>query len=113
MRVTSKMVRRYYLDGKGYATKVAAYRVLAQREIAQTMADLCKHADLDEATETLQEKFVNPWFKEKFPHIPDPFNEAYCANCWRRVSERAFCNTARHRYLTKRAKELMALDEAG
>ena len=110
--LTEKIIKRYYRNGKGYATKLAAYKPMAKQELGKA------------ALEWVIEKYGNNsadiekphygFFIEKFPlHPCGTFTYGHSGlHCEENHSDyqrhdRAFCNGCRHDWINKRARELM------
>lgn len=100
MRVEKRIVSRWFLDGKGYATETAAYLAWAKRELNGEIFDVAipKMVGLD-STEQIQAEFAN--------HFPPC--DAVCCQAYG-GGRRAFCNTARWKWLRAKAKELKDAD---
>jgi len=96
--VTSKKVDRYYYRGKGYATRLSAYKAIAKEEFIEIVrVELRKAGVTMSNTDDYNGAFCSAWAKH-FPHDGESYGWAFCAKKYRA-------------YLKRRALEIMKEQE--
>ncbi len=121
-QITSKKVTRWYLDGKGYASKKIAYKKLAYKflldevlgEVDNGTRTKLKDLNDDQVKETMTRLFA-----EKFPHEVSPRCDYVCRKNYRDVwdayngpdtEEDGFafdsCKAAQQDWIKEKAEEL-------
>lgn len=104
MRVEKRIVSRWFLDGKGYASETAAYLAWAKRELNLEILDVA----IPEMIGSDSKEKIHAEFVRRFP----PCNYPGCEDCHPsfRGHPRAFCNRSRWEWLRAKAKELRDAD---
>jgi len=123
MQVEARVVRRYFALGKGFSSRIRAYRHVAKAELTKAANE---YAEWDP-------ELFKEFFREKFPLCASPsecphrsrYYENECP-CWDRpyagmalgaeadaefVPVKAYCNKKRWEWINARAKELASADE--
>lgn len=107
MKVEKRIVSRWFVNGKGYATETAAYLAAAKEELSDAIRSRVRSsvaADdflIDDDRNRFHEAFA-----EMFPNCDHPDD---CVQyCW----PRGFCNAKRWEWLRAKAKELKEADHA-
>ncbi len=79
MRVQTRLVKRYFVNGKGYATRLQAYKVLAREELLDTVFGAkIAYKSYDDILGTYSE--YTQWYRPKFA-IHDEYYGT-CRDCY-------------------------------
>lgn len=121
-QITSKKVTRWYLDGKGYATRKFAYKKLAYKMLLDEILGEVENgtrAKLKDLTEDEVRATMHDLFAEKFPHEVSPRCAGVCRMNYKDVwtyegpdtEEDGFafasCKAAQQDWLNNKAEELI------
>ena len=110
--VTCRLVKRYFIDGKGYASAYLAYRARAKKslnlQIARRAGEIARAEAEDRAYAYTSKEHVHAAFSERFP----PCKGKCCYDEYTKSYWREFCTTARDEWLRSKIAELRALDDS-
>lgn len=102
MKVVEKTVKRYYFDGKGYATKSAAYKSIARRELKEAVAEIVKTKWKSVDVENDDERFRV--YLEAYATLFPPHGKDVQSHDSRGSF---FCRKCRKEWIKRRMEELM------
>lgn len=110
--IQKRQVFRWFVNGKGYATPTAAYKVLAKREMWE-MVSKGKQGLLYDCYEdpTKHRDLVDSWYASHFPHTGSP----ECRKVCRHVEPNGkfhfkSCKSAQKQWIDRRVKEMREAD---
>ena len=115
--VTARKVTRYYVNGRGYASKSAAYVAIAKSELVSAAQEAQANLSYPESEEAFKAFFVG-----KFPVCAEGDCPLKCFTgrtaCRCRDEQtgaqyKSYCNRLRWEWIRARAKELQTADEGG
>lgn len=105
MNVVERTVKRFYVDGRGFASRMKAYCHVAKRELEQQAIDVGR--DIEGVHAFYAEKFpLHPM--GSFPYRRDGDHLEENDPRWEPHHNRAFCNGCRWDWIRARARELIA-----